>query len=182
MTDRYTDQEIVELYRRGKRDPCIMDKLRDLTLLPEDNLLSILHLAGEALDINRRPRKRNARKYSDQLWKDIISMRLQGVAFDDISRQTGMSISILRGWRKHAQRLGIAVPDQKIASGIQCIPEDRKEDQKMDEKIKQESEKRDPLFDQMYDAIKLFKNSGYNGNFKLEYSEGVLSVVMAIGS
>ena len=65
-------------------------------------------------------------------------MRLQGVAFDDISRQTGMSISILRGWRKHAQRLGIAVPDQKIASGIQCIPADKRKEEKVMEPIVKE--------------------------------------------
>ncbi len=57
MTDRYTDAEIVELYRRGKRDPYIMDKLCDLTLMPEDKLLSILHLAGEALEISRTQKK-----------------------------------------------------------------------------------------------------------------------------
>ena len=57
MTDRYTDQEIIELYRRGRRDPHILDKLRDLTLLPEDKLLSILHLAGEALEISRTQKK-----------------------------------------------------------------------------------------------------------------------------
>lgn len=139
MTDRYTDQEIVELYRRGRRDPHILDKLSDLTLLPEDKLLSILHLAGEALDINRRPRKRNARKYSDQLWKDIISMRLQGVAFDDISHQTGMSVNFLRSnWRKQAERLGISVPDRKVTSGIQCIPENKRKEEKVMEPIVKE--------------------------------------------
>ena len=131
MTDKYTDQEIVELYRRGRRDPHILDKLRDLTLLPEDKLLSLLHLAGEALDINRRPRKRNARKYSDRLWKDIISMRLKGVAFEDISRQTGMSVNFLRSnWRKQAERLGVSLSDHKVTSGIQCIPENKRKEEK----------------------------------------------------
>ena len=183
MTDRYTDAEIVELYRRGRRDPHILDKLRDLTLLPEDNLLSILHLAGEALEISRtQKRTGRSRKISDQVWREIIALRLQGVGYAEITARTGAHKGSLCSWRKQAERLCIPVPEHKIISGIQCIPEGRKEDQKMDEKIKQESEKRDPLFDQMYDAIKLFKNSGYNGNFKLEYSEGVLSVVMAIGS
>lgn len=184
MTDRYTDAEIVELYRRGKRDPYIMDKLCDLTLMPEDKLLSILHLAGEALEISRtQKRTGRSRKISDQVWREIIALRLQGVGYAEITARTGAHKGSLCSWRKQAERLCIPVPEHKIISGIQCVPENkRKEDQKMDEKIKQESEKRDPLFDQMYDAIKLFKNSGYNGNFKLEYSEGVLSVVMAIGS
>lgn len=183
MTDRYTDAEIVELYRRGKRDPYIMDKLCDLTLMPEDKLLSILHLAGEALEISRtQKRTGRSRKISDQVWREIIALRLQGIGYAEITAHTGVHRGSLNNWRKQAERLGVSLPDHKVTSGIQCIPEDRKEDQKMDEKIKQESEKRDPLFDRMYDAIKLFKNSGYNGNFKLEYSEGVLSVVMTIGS
>lgn len=185
MPDRYTDQEIVELYRRGRRDPQILHKLCELTLLPEDKLLPILHLAGEALDIEQRPRKKRgtARKFSDQLWREIIAMRLQGVSYEAIIRRTGINSGSLRGWRKQAQRLGVPLPDDKIIFGIQSVPEsNRKEDQPMDKNIKPEPEERDPLFNRMYDAIRLFKSSGYKGSFKLEYSEGVLSVLMAIES
>lgn len=131
MTDRYTDQEIVELYRRGKRDPCIMDKLCDLTMLPEDKLLSILHLAGEALDISRtQKRTGRSRKISDQLWREIIALRLQGIGYAEITAHTGVHRGSLCSWRKQAERLCIPVPEHKIISGIQCIPENKRKEEK----------------------------------------------------
>lgn len=126
MTDKYTDQEIIELYRRGRRDPCIMDKLRDLTLMPEDKLLSILHLAGEALEISRtQKRTGRSRKISDQVWREIIALRLQGVGYAEITARTGAHKGSLCSWRKQAERLGVSLPDHKVTSGIQCIPENK---------------------------------------------------------
>lgn len=131
MTDRYTDQEIIELYRRGKRDPCIMDKLCDLTLMPEDKLLSILHLAGEALEISRtQKRTGRSRKISDQLWREIIALRLQGVGYAEITARTGVHRGSLNNWRKQAERLGVSLPDHKVTSGIQCIPENKRKEEK----------------------------------------------------
>lgn len=139
MTDRYTDQEIVELYRRGKRDPCIMDKLCDLTLMPEDKLLSILHLAGEALEISKTRKKTGrSRKISDQVWKEIIALRLQGVGYAEITARTGAHKGSLCSWRKQAERLCIPVPEHKIISGIQCIPENKRKEEKVMEPIAKE--------------------------------------------
>ena len=119
MTDRYTDQEIVELYRRGRRDPYIMDKLCDLTLMPEDKLLSILHLAGEALEISRtQKRTGRSRKISDQVWREIIALRLQGVGYAEITASTGVHRGSLNNWRLQAERLGIPVPDHRVSSVI----------------------------------------------------------------
>lgn len=147
MTDRYTDQEIVELYRRGKRDPCIMDKLCDLTLMPEDKLLSILHLAGEALEISKTRKKTGSRsrKISDQLWREIIALRLQGIGYAEITAHTGVHRGSLNNWRKQAERLCIPVPEHKIISGIQCIPNSRKEEKVMEPIAKEKTQVGQPV-------------------------------------
>lgn len=147
MTDRYTDAEIVELYRRGRRDPHILDKLRDLTLLPEDKLLSILHLAGEALDISRtQKRTGRSRKISDQLWREIIALRLQGIGYAEITAHTGVHRGSLNNWRKQADRLGVSLPDHKVTSGIQCIPENkRKEEKDMEPTAKEKPQAGQPV-------------------------------------
>ena len=147
MTDRYTDAEIVELYRRGKRDPYIMDKLCDLTLMPEDKLLSILHLAGEALEISRtQKRTGRSRKISDQVWREIIALRLQGVGYAEITAHTGVHRGSLNNWRLQAERLGIPVPDHRVLSGIQCIPENkRKEERVMEPTVKENPQVSQPV-------------------------------------
>lgn len=147
MTDRYTDQEIIELYRRGRRDPHILDKLRDLTLLPEDKLLSILHLAGEALEISRtQKRTGRSRKISDQVWREIIALRLQGVGYAEITAHTGVHRGSLNNWRKQAEWLGVSLPDHKVTSGIQCIPENkRKEERVMEPTVKENTQVSQPV-------------------------------------
>lgn len=147
MTDQYTDQEIVELYRRGKRDPRIMDKLCDLTLMPEDKLLSILHLAGEALEISKTRKKTGSRprKISDQVWREIIALRLQGVGYAEITAHTGVHRGSLNNWRLQAERLGIPVPDHRVLSGIQCIPNNRKEEKVMEPTAKEKTQVGQPV-------------------------------------
>lgn len=147
MTDKYTDQEIVELYRRGRRDPHILDKLRDLTLMPEDKLLSILHLAGEALEISKTRKKTGSRprKISDQVWREIIALRLQGVGYAEITAHTGVHRGSLNNWRLQAERLGIPVPDHRVLSGIQCIPNNRKEEKVMEPIAKEKTQVGQPV-------------------------------------
>ena len=124
-----------------------MDKLCDLTLMPEDKLLSILHLAGEALEISKTRKKTGSRprKISDQLWREIIALRLQGVGYAEITARTGAHKGSLCSWRKQAERLCIPVPEHKIISGIQCIPEGRKEEKVMEPTAKEKVQAVQPV-------------------------------------
>lgn len=116
MTDQYTDQEIVELYRRGRRDPRIIAKLCDLALMPEDNVLSILHCAGYALTINKKVKHTRRKKISDQVWREIIALKLRGMDIENISRLTGICQSSISKWRNEARKRGISLPEGPIQS------------------------------------------------------------------
>ena len=188
MTDRYTDQEIIELYRRGRRDPHILDKLRDLTLLPEDNLLSILHLAGEALDISRtQKRTGRSRKISDQLWREIIALRLQGIGYAEIIAHTGVHRGSLNNWRKQAERLGIPVPEHKITSGIQCIPENKRKEEKVMEPIVKEKtqvgqpvKQVNPLHVALAKTLEALTDLDSIDSFIISYTDRILTVNYSI--
>lgn len=189
MTDRYTDQEIVELYRRGRRDPCIMDKLCDLTLMPEDKLLSILHLAGEALEISKTRKKTGSRprKISDQLWREIIALRLQGIGYAEITAHTGVHRGSLNNWRKQAERLGVSLPDHKVTSGIQCIPENkRKEEKDMEPTAKEMTQavppvkQVNPLHVALAKALKALTDLDSIDSFIISYTDRIFTVNYSI--
>ena len=133
----YTDDEIVELYRRGKNDRRIMQKLCELSCKPRDEVLTILHAAGEALtETPDREKKAHGLRISDEVWRKIIADRLNGVDFAKICAVHHISLNYLKNnWRKKAKELGIPLPDHQITSGIQCIPgKIRKEVEQMEEK------------------------------------------------
>lgn len=157
-----------------------MDKLCDLTLMPEDKLLSILHLAGEALEISRtQKRTGRSRKISDQVWREIIALRLQGVGYAEITARTGAHKGSLCSWRKQAERLCIPVPEHKIISGIQCIPEKRKEEKAM-EPIAKEKTQVNPLHVALAKTLEALTDLDSIDSFIISYTDRVFTVNYSI--
>lgn len=139
MPSTYTDDEICEFYRNGRDDPHIIHKISQLALKTEDEIITILHSAGHALDIRRAPQRHKPGKaptISDDVWRKIIADRLNGIDFEKICAVHHISLNYLKNnWRKKAKELGIPVPDHQITSGIQCIPDKiRKEVEQMEDK------------------------------------------------
>lgn len=137
MPDTYTDAEIVGLYRRGKSDRRIIKKLCDLSCKPREEVLAVLHAAGEALpETPDREKKAHGPRISDEVWRKIIADRLNGTGVAEICDTYHVCKTTIQSrWRTEAKRLGIPLPDHQITSGIQCIPDKiRKEVEQMEEK------------------------------------------------
>lgn len=136
MPESYTDAEIVELYRRGKSDRRIIKKLCDLSCKPREEVLAVLHAAGEALpETPDREKKAHGPRISDEVWRKIIADRLNGAGTVEICNTYHVCKSAVGNWRRKAKALGIPLPDHQITSGIQCIPDKiRKEVEQMEEK------------------------------------------------
>lgn len=136
MPETYTDDEIVGLYRRGKSDRHIMKKLCELSCKPREEVLTILHAAGEALPKTPdREKKAHGLRISDEVWRKIIADRLNGASTVEICDTYHVCKSAVGNWRRKAKALGILLPDHQITSGIQCIPDKiRKEVDEMEEK------------------------------------------------
>lgn len=138
MPDTYTDDEICGFYRDGKDDPHIIRIISQLALKPENEIITILHAAGHALDIKHAPQRHKPGKaptISDDAWRKIIADRLNGAGTVEICNTYHVCKSAVGNWRRKAKALGIPVPDNQITSGIQCIPyKIRKEVEQMEEK------------------------------------------------
>ena len=139
MPETYTDDEICELYRDGKDDPCIIRKISQLALKPEDEIITILHNAGKALHIKYDPNRckpHRVSKITDDVWRASINAKLKGTDPEQICVAYHISHNYLKNnWRKKAKELGIPLPDHRISSGVQCIPDKiRKEVDEMEEK------------------------------------------------
>lgn len=175
----YTDDEIVELYRRGKNDRRIMQKLCELSCKPRDEVLTILHAAGEALpETPDREKRAHGPRISDDIWRKIIADRLNGTGVAEICDTYHVCKTTIQSrWRTEAKRLGIPLPDHRISPGTQCIPDKiRKEVEQMEDKKKEllsEAPREVTPCDIMSDASYFLRK--YPGtNFKLEYSDGAV--------
>ena len=183
MPDTYTDDEICGFYRDGKDDPHIIRIISQLALKPENEIITILHAAGHALDIKHAPQRHKPGKaptISDDVWRKIIADRLNGVDFAKICDVHHISLNYLKNnWRKKAKELGIPLPDHRISSGVQCIPDKiRKEVEHMEEKktefLGEEPREATPC-DIMSDTSYFLRK--YRGaNFRLEYSDGAVEL------
>ncbi len=113
-----------------------MQKLCDLSCKPRDEVLTILHAAGEALpETPDRKKKSHGLRISDDVWRKIIADRLNGASAAEICDTYHVCKSAVGNWRRKAKALGIPLPDHQITSGIQCIPDKiRKEVEQMEEK------------------------------------------------
>ena len=184
MPDTYTDAEIIELYRRGKSDRHIMKKLCELSCKPREEVLTILHAAGEALPKTPdREKKAHGLRISDEVWRKIIADRLNGAGIAEICDTYHVCRSAVGNWRRKAKALGISVPDNQITSGIQCIPDKiRKEVEQMEEK-KAEMEKLMPLpIDEKRTPSGIIRGFTYfmepysDAPYKAEYVDGAVEL------
>lgn len=181
MPDTYTDDEIVEFYRRGKSDRHIMKKLCDLSCKPREEVLTILHAAGEALtEIPAKEKRAHGPRITDDVWRKIIADRINGTGIVEICDAYHVCKTTIQSrWRTEAKRLGIPLPDHKISPGIQCIPDKiRKDVEQMEEKktefLGEEAREATPC-DIMSDTSYFLRR--YPGtNFKLEYSDGAVEL------
>lgn len=181
MPESYTDDEIVELYRRGKSDRHIMKKLCELGCKPREEVLAILHAAGEALpETPDREKKAHGLRISDEVWRKIIADRLNGAGIVEICDTYHVCKTTIQSrWRTEAKRLGIPLPDHRISPGIQCIPDKiRKESDEMEEKktgFLGEEPKEVTACDVMI-AASYFLSPYPGANFRLEYSDGAVEL------
>lgn len=177
MPESYTDAEIVELYRRGKSDRRIIKKLCDLSCKPREEVLAVLHAAGEALpETPGREKKAHGLRISDEVWRKIIADRLNGAGIAEICDTYHVCKSAVGNWRRKAKALGIPLPDHQITPGIQCIPDKiRKEVDEMEEKILVEKPKEVTACDVMI-AASYFLSPYHGANFRLEYSDGAVEL------
>lgn len=184
MPESYTDAEIVELYRRGKSDRRIIKKLCDLSCKPREEVLAVLHAAGEALpETPDREKKAHGPRISDEVWRKIIADLLNGVGVAEICDTYHVCKSAVGNWRRKAKALGIPVPDHRISSGVQCIPgKIRKEVEQMEEKktefLGEETEK-ETACDIAIDVLYLLKRHNTE-NFKIESFDGDINVNASI--
>ena len=181
MPESYTDDEIVELYRRGKSDRHIMKKLCELSCKPREDVLTILHAAGEALpEIPAKEKRAHGPRITNDVWRKIIADRINGTGIVEICDAYHVCKTTIQSrWRTEAKRLGIPLPDHKISPGIQCIPDKiRKEVEQMEEKktelLSEEPREVTPC-DIMSDAS-YFLRKYLGANFKLEYSDGAVEL------
>ena len=185
MTDTYTDEELVKFYRRGKSDRRIIKKLCDLSCKPREEVLMILHAAGEALPKTPdREKKARGLRISDEVWRKIIADRLNGAGIAEICDTYHVCKTTIQSrWRTEAKRLGIPLPDHKISPGIQCIPDKiRKEVEQMEEK-KAETEKLMPLpIDEKRTPSGIIRGFTYfmepygDAPYKAEYVDGAVEL------
>lgn len=180
MPESYTDDEIVDIYRRGKSDRNIMKILCELSCKPREDVLTILHAAGEALPYTPdREKKAHGPRISDEVWRKIIADLLNGVGVAEICDTYHVCKSAVGNWRRKAKALGIPVPDHRISSGVQCIPgKIRKEVEQMEEKkteLLNEAPREVTPCDIMSDTS-YFLRKYHGANFRLEYSDGAVEL------
>lgn len=181
MPESYTDDEIVEFYLRGKNDRRIMQKLCELSCKPRDEVLTILHAAGEALpEIPAKEKRAHGPRITDDVWRKIIADRINGTGIVEICDAYHVCKTTIQSrWRTEAKRLGIPLPDHKISPGIQCIPDKiRKDVEQMEEKkteLLNEAPREVAPCDIMSDAS-YFLRKYRSANFKLEYSDGAVEL------
>ena len=185
MPDTYTDDEIVEFYQRGKNDRRIMKKLCELSCKPREEVLKILHAAGEALpEMPAKEKRAHGPRISDDIWRKIIADRLNGTGVAEICDTYHVCKTTIQSrWRTEAKRLGIPLPDHRISPGIQCIPDKiRKEVEQMEEK-KAEMEKLMPLpIDKKRTPSGIIRDFTYfmepysDAPYKAEYVDGAVEL------
>lgn len=184
MPDTYTDDEIVELYRRGKNDRRIIQKLCELSCKSQEEVQTILQAAGEVLpETPDREKKAHGSRISHDVWRKIIADRLNGAGIAEICDTYHVCKSAVGNWRRKAKALGILLPDHQITSGIQCIPDKiRKEVEQMEEKktefLDEETEK-ETACDIAIDVLYLLKRHNTE-NFKIESFDGDINVNASI--
>ena len=176
----YTEEEILDLYRRGKDDPHILEKLSDLACKPKGEVLSLLHRHGLMLDRKRpdepsRPLHRRT-AHTEDAWRKAIALRLAGESWSRIERETGIPADVARnGWRKWAGKLGVPLPEEafkpKQTKPFTLNPERRIPVNLENTAAAPEAAKtpKDRLFEALYTAVNSLKAMTVEDNFSITY-------------
>ena len=176
----YTEEEILDLYRRGKDDPHILEKLSDLACKPKGEVLSLLHRHGLMLDGKRpdepsRPLHRRT-AHTEDAWRKAIALRLAGESWSRIERETGIPADVARnGWRKWAGKLGVPLPEgafkPKQTKPFTLNPERRIPVNLENTAAAPEAAKtpKDRLFEALYTAVNSLKAMTVEDNFSITY-------------
>ena len=176
----YTEEEILDLYRRGKDDPHILEKLSDLACKPKGEVLSLLHRHGLMLDRKRpdepsRPLHRRT-AHTEDAWRQAIALRLAGTGWSRIERETGIPADVARnGWRKWAGKLGVPLPEEafkpKQTKPFTLNPERRIPVNLENTAAAPEAAKtpKDRLFEALYTAVNSLKAMTVEDNFSITY-------------
>ena len=176
----YTEEEILGLYRRGKDDPHILEKLSDLACKPKGEVVSLLHRHGLMLDGKRpdepsRPLHRRT-AHTEDAWRKAIALRLAGKSWSRIERETGIPADVARnGWRKWAGKLGVPLPEEafkpKQTKPFTLNPERRIPVNLENTAAAPEAAKtpKDRLSEALYTAVNSLKAMTVEDNFSITY-------------
>ena len=183
----YTEEEILDLYRRGKDDPHILEKLSDLACKPKGEVLSLLHRHGLMLDGKRpdEPSRALHRRtaHTEDAWRKAIALRLAGESWSRIERETGIPADVARnGWRKWAGKLGVPLPEEafkpKQTKPFTLNPERRIPVNLENTAAAPEAAKtpKDRLFEALYTAVGSLKALSVGDSFSIAYVDHQFSV------
>ena len=176
----YTEEEILDLYRRGKDDPHILEKLSDLACKPKGEVISLLHRHGLMLDGKRpdepsRPLHRRT-AHTEDAWRKAIALRLAGESWNMVERETGIPADVARnGWRKWAGKLGVPLPEEafkpKQTKPFTLNPERRIPVNLENTAAAPEAAKtpKDRLFEALSTAVSSLKAMTVEDNFSITY-------------
>ena len=176
MAESYTEDELLGLYRDGKDDPHILEKLSDLACKPKEDILNILHLRGQALDIQPEDKPkagRNKVRHTEEMWRKAVGLRAAGESWERVSSQTGIPVLSLKNeWRKKARAFGMEAPETPPPKPFTLHPTLERSPH-MEEKTKTAKER---LSDALYTAVSSLKALSAGDNFSIAYVDHQFSV------
>ena len=181
MAESYTEDELLGLYRDGKDDPHILEKLSDLACKPKEEVLNILHLHSLALDIQpeEKPPKngRNKVRHTEEMWRKAVGLRAAGESWERVSSQTGIPVTVLKAdWRKKARVLGIDAPETPPPKPFTLHPIVERSPC-MEEKTKNPPEAaKERLLSALRESVDCLRAIGPEDSFIISYIDGQLSV------
>ena len=177
MAEPYTEDELLGLYRDGKDDPHILEKLSDLACKPKGEILNILHLHGQALDIQPEDKPkagRNKVRHTEEMWRKAVGLRAAGESWERVSSQTGIPVlSLKNDWRKKARAFGMDAAGDAAAETLYFAPDPGKESVYGRDETKTAKER---LSDALYTAVSSLKALSAGDNFSIAYVDHQFSV------
>lgn len=103
----YTADNICELYRRGKDDPQIVQKLADLALCSTDEIYDILHEHGYYIKRCNCPHGNWIA--ARERWKLAHKLYIQGLPVAEILCKTGITAQSWRARNRRFKNYGLEV-------------------------------------------------------------------------
>ena len=180
MAESYTEDELLGLYRDGKDDPHILEKLSDLACKPKGEVLSFLHLHGQALDVQPEDKPkagRNNVRHTEEMWRKAVGLRAAGESWERVSAQTGIPVLSLKNeWRKKARAFGMDLPETPPPKPFTLHPIVERSPH-MEENLKTPPETaKERLLCAVRESVDCLRAIGPEDSFIISYIEGQLSV------